>query len=121
MIVNVNDHGHEYKALAFVCPGCERTPLFGGLHQLPVEGDANGKPVWNWDGNLEAPTLNPSILTKMGPYVDGKSTGICHSFLRNGVFEFLADCTHQFKGQHIPMPELYEWFVKDHMESTDAD
>lgn len=27
----------------------------------PIEADAHGKRRWQWDGNLEAPTLAPSI------------------------------------------------------------
>ncbi len=101
-LTTVDDHGHKYTALKFVCPGCEREPGEGGLHMIPVDGDSNGRPSWSFDGNLDAPTLNPSILTTREGFV-------CHSFLRAGVFEFLGDCTHPLAGQHVPMPDLYEW------------
>lgn len=105
----VDDHGRGYQALAFVCPGCERSPGKGGLHMLPVNSDWK-TPSWSWDGNLDAPTLSPSILTRRsGP--DG--TSVCHSFLRAGVFEFLSDCTHPMAGQHVSMPELYDWMAPD--------
>jgi len=78
---------------------------------LPVNSDWK-KPAWTWDGNLEAPTVSPSILSSIGPYGDqGKPLGVCHSFLKAGVFEFLDDCTHPLKGQHVPMVDLPDWFV----------
>lgn len=102
----IDDHGNVYTALMLICPGCPGS----GLHMLPVNSTTK-TPQWTWDGNLEAPTLSPSILTRIEPYVDGKPTGICHSHLRSGVFEFLGDCTHEFAGQHVPMPDLPEWAV----------
>lgn len=98
----IDDHGVRYQALAFVCPGCNND-----LHLLPVNTTEHS-PSWEWDGNLEAPTLFPSIKTEWG----NETTGIhvCHSFLRAGVFEYLSDCTHQYANQHIPLPDLPDWF-----------
>lgn len=93
----VDDHGVVYQALLFVCPGC-KDQGFSGYHMLPVNSPQKA-PSWTWDGNLEAPTLEPSILTRHGDQV-------CHSFLRAGVFEFLGDCTHRLAGQRVPLPEL---------------
>lgn len=117
----VNDHGVEYEALAFVCPGCqtpytlldgrEHTP--SGLHMLPVNSSQKS-PSWTWDGNLEAPTLSPSILSHIQPYDEqSKPLGICHSYLRAGVLEFLSDCTHPLAGQNVPLPDLPEWAETD--------
>lgn len=120
-IHTVDDHGVQYRALMFVCPGCqtpytlldgtEHTP--SGLHSLPVYapgGVALKQPAWQWDGDLVAPTLTPSILTRIHPYSDtSEPLGICHSFLTAGVFHFLADCTHQYAGQQVPMPDLPQW------------
>jgi hypothetical protein len=89
-----------YQALMFICPGCAETHT--GLHMLPVSG-VTERPMWTFDGNLEAPTLSPSILTRHGDML------VCHSFLRNGVFEFLGDSTHSLAGQHVPMPDLPDW------------
>lgn len=103
-IRTIDDHGRTYEALAFVCPGCES--MGGtGLHILPVAGDVNGKPQWSFDGNLDAPTLSPSILTRYG------EDGVCHSFMRAGRIEFLSDCTHDLVGQTVDLPPLPGWFV----------
>lgn len=116
----VDDHGVSYTALMFVCPGCNTsyTLLDGtlhtpsGLHMLAVNSPHH-PPSWEFDGNLEAPTLSPSILTRIHPYDDvGHPQGVCHSFLRAGVFDFLGDCTHQLAGQQVPLPDLHEWAAK---------
>lgn len=101
----VNDHGVEYNALMFVCPGCVAGGPEGyeGLHMLPVNcGDVH-QPSWDFNGDMERPTLSPSILTQ-GGYVE-----VCHSYLKDGVFEFLSDSTHPLSGQKVPIPDLPEW------------
>lgn len=104
----VDDHGTVYQALAFVCPGCAETGQ-SGLHMLPVNTTLHS-PSWEFDGDLESPTLSPSIRSSTGPFSDtGAPLGVCHSFLKAGVFEFLDDCTHSLKGQHVPMPDLPDW------------
>ena len=109
IIRTINDHGIQYDALMFVCPGCESMKGSGsGLHMLPVNSKVKN-PQWTWDGNLIKPTLSPSILTRY-PMVDHEE--ICHSFLRGGIFQFLSDCTHKFAGKEVPMPDLYDWAVK---------
>lgn len=103
---------NRYDALAFLCPGC--IELNGsGLHMLPVNTTAT-TPSWHWDGNLELPTISPSILTRTG--VD-PNKNICHSFLKAGVFQFLGDCTHSLANQFVPMLDLPDWFIK---ESSDG-
>ena len=108
----IDDHGRTYTALAFWCPGCEQVDNDGhrhrGLHMLPVNSTWK-TPSWGFDGNLDAPTLSPSILTRSGP--DG--VNVCHSFLRAGVFEFLGDCTHQYAGQQVSIPDLPDWVVRE--------
>lgn len=108
MIRHVTDGEQRYDALMFCCPGCAGTG--SGLHMLPVNSAVTERPKWTWDGNLEAPTLEPSILTRWGPADEQK---VCHSFLRAGMFEYLSDCTHQYAGQHVPLPPLPDWVVHD--------
>jgi hypothetical protein len=116
IVRQVDDHGHIYQAILVWCPGCESTAedghKQGGLHMLPVSGDSADRPIWTWNNDLELVTLDPSILTKHGG--DEFPEFVCHSFLRNGVWEFLGDCTHSLAGQHVPMVPLPDWV-------TDAD
>ena len=55
--------------------------VFTGMCILPISQNAMpGKPHWQWDGNLEAPTLSPSILVEAVPnWNEG-----WHGFLREG-------------------------------------
>jgi hypothetical protein len=56
---------------------------------------------WTFDGNHEAPTFDPSMLVHDSP----EGTNRCHSYLRAGVWEYLDDCGHAMKGQHVPAPD----------------
>jgi len=113
----ITENGVTYQGLWFVCPGCETLDdegkPRGGLHMLPVNATPEqqaafpNKPFWTWDGNLEVPTLSPSILTGRG------TENICHSFLTAGVFNFLTDCTHALAGTQVPMPDLYSWVTEE--------
>lgn len=104
----VKDGDITYDALMFVCPGCidgarpERENYFG-IHLLPVNSEVK-TPSWDWNGDLEKPTLKPSIKTQ--------GYSLCHSYLTDGVFEFLNDSTHSLAGQHVPMPDLPDWAVE---------
>lgn len=104
---NIDDHGNHYTALMFVCPGCEQLGM-SGLHMLAVNSPQH-PPSWDFNGNLDMPTLSPSILTR---YRIGEVDHVCHSFLQNGMFQFLGDCTHPLAGQHVPMPPLPTWTVE---------
>lgn len=119
-------HGEwKYKHIWLWCPGCEHyrdgdPEPAGGLHALPIAGSGTiPGPSWNFDGNLEAPTLSPSILTRTEHtrrWVEGELVDaglfVCHSFLVAGVWQFLGDCTHQYANQHVPMKPLPDWAVR---------
>lgn len=107
MLRSVNAKGIIYPTLMFVCPGCAEHHT--GLHSLPVNTDKKS-PAWIWNENLEAPTLTPSILTK-SDYADGPK--VCHSFLTDGVFNFLTDSTHSLAGKEVPIPDLPDWLFED--------
>jgi hypothetical protein len=80
------------------CPGCD------DLHGLQVAipaGATESLAVWTWDGNLDAPTFSPSLLCH------GQKR--CHSFIKAGQIQFLADCEHALAGQTVPLPALPEW------------
>lgn len=80
--------------VSFKCPGCKDS------HTIPIEG----MNAWTFNGNYEKPTLTPSILARQ--YEGERVKSICHSFVTNGIIQFLDDCTHEFKGQTIELPLL---------------
>jgi len=61
---------------------------------LPVilKGRRDGTNCWSWNGDTEKPTLKPSIKS----WVHGV---VCHSWVNDGIVEFLNDSTHEYAGQ----------------------
>ena len=97
------------KTYRFHCPGCNDTHLFWvkNLRNAPVwkaAGDGREQgPVWDFNGDVERPTVRPSILvTTRFP----DHTKICHSFITDGKIQFLGDCTHELRGQTVELPEV---------------
>jgi hypothetical protein len=81
------------KGFMVFCPGC------GNHHVLRTEAPEGHRPIWTWNGSMEAPTFSPSLLVAPG------TAHQCHSFIRDGVWEYLDDCHHSMKGQKVPMVE----------------
>ncbi len=89
--------------LSFKCPGC------GLYHDILFEG-SEGQ-IWEFDGNIFNPTINPSIKSVMEIRGDEdknykRGIHICHSFVKSGFIEFLSDCTHSLAGKTIPLPDI---------------
>ena len=104
------------KHAEFKCPGCN------SLHSITV----NCENSWEWNGDLEKPTIKPSILvvgthltsrgeTDYNNWVDAgfpnRNVKIfesvetrCHSFITDGMIQFLSDCSHNLAGQTVPLP-----------------
>ena len=68
----------------FFCPGCKDN------HWIRV---APGN--WSLSSGDELPTVSPSIM------VSGDK--LCHSWIREGKFHFLTDCSHALAGQVVDM------------------
>jgi hypothetical protein len=82
--------GDGYKGLGFWCAGCDE------CHIIYVASPTG--PVWEWDGNVEAPTCSPSIKVTAHHL-----NSVCHFFIRAGNFEFCGDSTHELAGKTVPM------------------
>lgn len=85
-------HSRHY----FYCPGC------GEPHAINC--DQPTSPRWTFDGNWEAPTVQPSVrvfFTKE----DGTEITTCHLFIKEGFVHFLGDSLHALKGQTVPLPD----------------
>lgn len=64
---------------------------------------------WTFNGNEERPTFEPSMLLRGFGNGPVRPEGyVCHSFLRDGVWQYLGDCTHELAGQNVPMT-LPKW------------
>lgn len=98
--------------LTMWCPGCKSG------HTITVDSEDG----WTWDGNEDRPTISPSILswprkTLIDHDLEGdaltdpsnvRDIPRCHSFVRAGRWEFLADSEHDLAGQTVdvqPFPD----------------
>lgn len=75
----------------------------GGHHWFPIKGEG----AWTWNGDLEKPTISPSVSAKGGMTEDwSKKIEHCHHFVRDGMIEYCGDSTHEHAGKTLPMIEL---------------
>lgn len=98
----------------FWCPGCNQAHAV----RIPPAPEP-----WKWNGNIDAPTFEPSILVthdrwvppvtaenleqwRAAPWPQTKVGHVCHSFVTNGLIQFLSDCTHALAGQTVPLPDF---------------
>lgn len=73
------------------CPGCKANHVI----YMDPRSQPNGH-FWRFDGNLEAPTFEPSI----------NIVGRCHYFIRGGRIEYCSDSAHELAGQTVELPDL---------------
>lgn len=81
---NVNS---PQTVLWFHCPGCQNAH---GFHV----------PQWTWNGSMEVPTFMPSLMCN-----GHDPASRCHSFVKDGKIQFLADCWHSLAGQTVDLPD----------------
>ena len=78
----------------FWCPGCQCA------HYIATAENDSGFPIWKWNGDMEKPTVSPSIMIE---YHGADKDTICHSFIRDGKIQYLSDCTHELAGKTVDM------------------
>ena len=75
----------------------------------PVTINVSGPhPVWGWNGDVYTPTFSPSILTRL-PWGGDRKEIVNHVFIRDGIIQYLGDCTHENAGKDLALPRLCEW------------
>lgn len=84
-------------SVEFKCPGC------GWTHMLNT---GPGRPRWTFNGDLDRPTLSPSINHRQEFTAADRPARVCHSFVEDGRIRFLPDSTHQLAGQTVDLPEI---------------
>jgi hypothetical protein len=110
--------GSRDPDFTFFCPGCK----CGHALWTTERNHGNGA-IWAFNGDMEKPTFSPSLLIrshqwtppvtgenyeefKRKPLTQTKVETVCHSFVRDGRIEFLSDCTHELRGQTVPMVDF---------------
>lgn len=92
-----------------------------GKLTLPVitKGTRADTGCWTWDGNTDAPTLRPSVLTRgthrltndehatlmAGGKIEPREF-TCHSWINDGQAQFLSDCSHELANQTVSLLEI---------------
>ncbi|MDI1362523.1 DUF6527 family protein [Methylotenera sp.] len=86
---------------SFYCVGCKFT------HPVHTKVGSHNGSQWGWNGSMDKPTFTPSVLVQY-PWGEERKPMVCHSFVTDGMIEFLADCTHEFAGKTVELPE-FKW------------
>lgn len=81
---------YHHRQFLYWCEGCGYEHAFA----LRTEGGHHG---FNMD--LDNPTVTPSLL-------ENHEGRVCHSFINNGMIQYLGDCHHHLKGQTIELPDV---------------
>lgn len=91
--VEQSDRGDvaNHPDFIFWCPGCR---CGHGVWTTKVNSQ---KATWKFNGNMEKPMFEPSIL------ISPNGKGSCHCYVRYGNIEFLPDCSHELAGKAVPM------------------
>jgi hypothetical protein len=108
----------EATHVALQMPG----PLPRRILPVITRGSRRQSPCWTWNGDVEAPTLKPSIRTRgrrdvtdeevgrimAGEHVDPPEEHVCHTWVNGGTAKFLGDCTHDLAGREVPLEDV-DW------------
>lgn len=78
------------------CPGCRC------LHCIRTSPplDKPGWDTWQYNGDENAPTFSPSVLTTCPGH---PVRSVCHIFVKAGEIQFLSDSTHYLSGRTVLM------------------
>lgn len=95
------DSSGTVKGYMHHCPGCE-------YNHVIYTQNTSGNPTWEFDGNEELPSFDPSI--RVFEIEKGKRITLCHYFLKKGKIQFLSDCNHNLAGQTVDLPDIPEGY-----------
>jgi hypothetical protein len=87
------DGVHHHPQYLYWCVGCGHEHAFA----LKSQGGHH-----TFNGDLINPTVSPSLVSNFSPGT------MCHSFIRNGMIQYLNDCHHHLKGATIELPDIEE-------------
>jgi hypothetical protein len=100
------DNGAEEISYWLWCPGCDEA------HRVNNS--------WSFNGDAQKPTFAPSILVSRPANPDAaeefkeyRIAKMCHSFVEDGQWRYLADCTHSLANQTVPMVDLPSWLAAE--------
>jgi len=114
MIIRPRHIEGELVVVYIWCPGC------GYAHGFPLSkryyegssiyGPEHHKPIWTFNGNLDRPSITPSLRCFYTHPETKQEITTCHLILTDGVINFCSDCQHVLAGKSIHLatfPEDY--------------
>lgn len=109
------------KGYNYWCQGCK------DAHSIRTEGFG---PLWQvTGGDTDKPTVKPSVLVTTGHHVKWYKPDLgcwctyyaehpeedrdfecrkCHTLIKEGMVQFLSDCSHELANQTLPVPDWPE-------------
>ena len=87
----------ESADFVFWCEGCKC------YHGIWTTNKNQNECIWSFNNDLQKPTVNPSIKVA---WSFGSELFVCHSFIRDGMIQYLSDCTHELKGQTVELKDI---------------
>lgn len=78
-------------------------PLPNRILPVMIGGTRRGTPNWTWNGDVDKPTVKPSVLTRGE---DNRGQHVCHSWINDGKVQFLGDCSHEHAGKTMDLLEV---------------
>lgn len=82
-------------SVSFFCPACNS----------PHTIDNRKWKLKDEDGII---TISPSVLLTGVSDIYPEKNKICHSFVENNKIKYLNDCTHEFAGKEVELPDMPE-------------
>ena len=84
----------------FWCEGCKTE------HQVWTDAQ-DGVDPWMWNKDTERPTVSPSVLVNADLFGQrNPNQPVCHSFIKDGMIQYLNDCTHELAGRTVELKEI---------------
>lgn len=77
----------------------------------PVGCGNTGHLILNADMD-HTPPEGDRVLGHKRPHVADPAFGPCHSFIRDGRWQYLSDTAHRLAGQTVPMVPVPDWLVR---------
>lgn len=74
-----------------------RLPVLVGMSKTRA-----GTNCWSWNGDVEKPTIRPSILNDFRPH----DPLVNHIWITDGQVIFLGDCSHELAGQTLDLLDV---------------
>lgn len=76
-------------------------PISRRMMPVQTKGSRKGTGNWTWNGDVNKPTLKPSILNDFRPH----DPLVDHCWINEGQVIYLSDSTHEFSGKTMDLLE----------------